>query len=75
MYVNAETFFPISAALLEKGVGIGAVVALLITSMGASVPEVALLTSLFRPRLVAVLVASVFGVAVGGGMVFALILG
>ena len=75
MYVNAETFFPISAALLEKGVGIGAVVALIITSMGVSVPEVALLASLFRPRLVAVLVVSVFGVAVGGGMVFALILG
>ena len=43
MYVNAETFFPISAALIEKGVGIGAVMALIITSMGVSVPEVALL--------------------------------
>ena len=75
MYVNAETFVPISAALLEKGVGIGAVVALLITSMGASVPEVALLTSLFRPRLVAVLVASVFVVAVGDGLFLAFILG
>lgn len=75
MYVNAETFFPISAALIEKGVGIGALMALVITSMGVSVPEVALLGSLFRWRLVAALVASVFAVAVGSGVVFALVLG
>ena len=75
MYVNAETFFPISAALLEKGVGIGAVMGLVITSMGVSVPEVALLGSLFRWRLVAALVVSVFAVAVGSGVVFALVLG
>jgi uncharacterized protein len=48
MYVNAETFFPISAALLEKGVGIGAVITLVTTTMGVSVPEVLLLGSLFR---------------------------
>ncbi|MBA2617392.1 MAG: permease [Rubrobacter sp.] len=75
MYVNAETFFPISAALLEKGVGVGAVVALVITSMGVSVPEVVLLGGLFRWRLVAALVASVFVVAVGAGTLFALVLG
>lgn len=75
MYVNAETFFPISAALLEKGVGVGAVVALVITSIGVSVPEIVLLGGLFRWRLVAVLVASVFVVAVGGGALLALTLG
>ncbi len=75
MYVNAETFFPISAALLQKGVGIGAVMALIVTSMGVSVPEVVLLGGLFRWRLVAALVASVFAVAVGGGALFALVLG
>ena len=74
MYVNAETFFPISAALLEKGVGVGAIVALVVTSMGVSVPEVVLLGGLFRWRLVAALVASVFVVAVGGAL-FALVLG
>jgi uncharacterized membrane protein YraQ (UPF0718 family) len=75
MYVNAETFIPISAALLEKGVGVGAVVALVVTSMGVSVPEVVLLGGLFRWRLVAVLVASVFTVAVGCGALTALVLG
>lgn len=72
MYVNAETFFPISAALLDKGVSVGAVVALIVTGMGVSIPEVALLGSLFRWRLVAAVVASVFVVAVGGGTLFAL---
>lgn len=75
MYVNAETFFPISAALLEKGVGVGAVMALIVTSMGVSVPEVVLLGGLFRWRLVSALVASVFFVAVGGGALCALALG
>jgi uncharacterized protein len=75
LYVNAETFFPISAALIEKGVGIGALMALVITSMGVSIPEVALLGSLFRWRLVAALVASVFAVAVGSGVFFMLVLG
>lgn len=75
MYVNAETFFPISAALLQKGVGVGAVMALVVTSMGVSLPEVVLLGGIFRWRLVAALVASVFAVAVGGGALFALVLG
>ena len=75
VYVNAETFFPIAGALLDKGVGTGAVVALIVTGMGVSVPEMALLASLFRLRLVAVIVASVFAVAIGSGAVFALTVG
>jgi uncharacterized membrane protein YraQ (UPF0718 family) len=71
IYVTAETFFPITSALLEKGMGLGAVVALVITGMGVSLPEVSMLAGLFRVRLVAVLVASVFVVAIGSGMIFA----
>ena len=52
-----------------------AVMALVITSVGVSVPEVALLGSLFRWRLLAALVVSVFAVAVGSGAIFALVLG
>ena len=71
IYFSAETFFPITSALLEKGMGLGAVVALVITGMGVSLPEVSMLAGLFRVRLVAVLVASVFVVAIGSGMIFA----
>lgn len=72
MYVNAETFFPVAGALLNKGMGEGAVVALVVTSMGVSVPEIVLLSSLFRLRLVMTLIVSVFTVAVGSGVLFAL---
>jgi uncharacterized protein len=71
IYVNAETFFPITSALLEKGMGLGAVVALVVTGMGVSLPEVSMLAGLFQVRLVVVLVASVFVVAIGSGMIFA----
>jgi hypothetical protein len=43
-----------------------------VTSMGVSIPEVTLLTGLFRLRLVVALVLSVFSVAVGGGVAFSL---
>ena len=46
-------------------------VALVITGMGVSLPEVSMLAGLFRVRLVAVLVASVFVVAIASGMIFA----
>lgn len=72
MYVNAETFFPIAGALLDKGMGEGAVVALVVTSMGVSVPEIVLLSSLFRLRLVITIIASVFVVAIGSGVLFTL---
>lgn len=73
--VNAETFFPTSAALLEKGVGTGSMMAPIVASMEVRIPEFVLLASLFRWRLMAALVASVFAVAVGGGVLFALALG
>src|SRR3712207_7631304 len=67
-----STLFPYTT--LFRSVGVGAVVALVITSMGVSIPEVVLLGGLFRWRLVAVLVGSVFAVAVGSGTLFALTL-
>lgn len=75
VYVNAETFFPVASALLEKGMGVGAVVALVVTSMGVSIPEVSLLSGIFRLGLVAALVVGVFAVAIFSGAVFALVVG
>src|SRR5215217_1111151 len=71
IYVTAETFFPITSALLEKGMGLGAVVALIVIGMGVSLPEVSMLAGLFRVRLVSVLVASVFVVGIVSGTLFA----
>lgn len=70
MYIRAETIIPISAVLLEKGMGIGAVMALIIGGAGASIPEVTLLSAIFERRLVAVFVAVVLGIAVIAGVTF-----
>lgn len=73
MYVRAETIIPISAVLVEKGMGIGAVMALIIGGAGASIPEVTLLASIFKKRLVAAFVITVLGVAIIAGVIFQLL--
>lgn len=70
MYIRAETIIPISAVLVEKGMGIGAVMALIIGGAGASIPEVTLLASIFEKRLVAAFVITVLGVAILAGFLF-----
>lgn len=54
--------------------GVGAVVALVVTSMGVSIPEISLLSGIFRLRLVAALVVGVFAVAICSGVIFSLFL-
>ncbi len=70
MYIRAETIIPISAVLLEKGMGIGAVMALIIGGAGASIPEVTLLAAIFERRLLAAFVAVILWVAVLAGAAF-----
>lgn len=73
LYVRAETMIPIAVALSGKGMGMGAVIALIIGGAGMSIPEMGMLASIFRLRLVAAFVAFVFLTAVGAGIVFTLI--
>ncbi len=47
LYIRAEAVIPLSAALAAKGMGLGAVMALIIGSAGASLTEIILLKSLF----------------------------
>lgn len=70
MYIRAETIIPISAVLLDKGMAIGAVMALIIGGAGASIPEVTLLSAFFEKRLVAAFVVTVLGVAILAGVAF-----
>jgi len=67
MYIRAETVIPISAALVEKGVGVGTVLALIIGGAGASIPEIIILASMFRKKLIFAFVATVFAVAIAAG--------
>lgn len=74
MYIRAEAILPIADALVSKGMGIGAVIALLIGGAGASIPEVVLLSKLFKKKLVIAFVLSVLLVAVSTGFVIQMIL-
>jgi uncharacterized membrane protein YraQ (UPF0718 family) len=75
LYINAEILLPVTAALLDKGIGPGAVVALVIAGLGMSASEVVLLMGFFRLRLIVALVLSFFAVAVGGGALAGLVAG
>ncbi|MDT8271570.1 MAG: permease [Desulfomonilia bacterium] len=67
MYIRAETIIPISAALVGKGMGMGTVLALIIGGAGASIPELLILGSMFRKKLIVAFVANVFVVAIVAG--------
>ena len=73
MYIRVETLIPVSAVLLEKGMGTGAVMALIIGGAGASIPEVTLIAAIFERRLVAVFVATILTVAIFAGVLFQLL--
>ena len=57
-------------ALTQKGMSLGAVIALIIGGAGMSIPEMSMLAGIFKARLVAVFVAVVFLTAVLAGFVF-----
>ncbi|HRR72597.1 MAG TPA: permease [Syntrophorhabdaceae bacterium] len=67
MYIRAETIIPISAALVGKGMGLGTVLALIIGGAGASIPELIILNSIFKKKLVLAFAINVFVVAVVAG--------
>lgn len=67
MYIRAETIIPISAALVGKGMGLGTVLALIIGGAGASIPELIILGSMFKKKLVFAFALNVFVVAIAAG--------
>jgi uncharacterized protein len=73
LYVRAETVIPIAVALTQKGMSLGAVIALIIGGAGMSIPEMSMLASIFKTRLVVVFVGVVFLTAVVAGFAFNLI--
>ncbi len=73
MYIRAETIIPISAVLIGKGMSIGAVMALIIGGAGASIPELIILGSIFRRKLIIAFVITIMSVAILAGFFFNLI--
>jgi len=58
---------PISVALVRKGMGLSTVLALIIGGAGASIPELIILGSMFKRKLVLVFAPNVFLVAIVPG--------
>lgn len=74
LYIRAETAIPIGLALSQKGMSIGAVIALIIGGAGMAIPEMAMLASIFRKRLVGAIVVVIWTTAILGGYAFNAIL-
>lgn len=74
LYIRAETAIPIGIALMGKGMSIGAVIALVIGGAGMAIPEMSMLASIFKKKLVGMIVAVIFLTAVIAGYMFNLFL-
>lgn len=74
MYIRTETMIPIASILIAKGVAPGVMIALILGGAGASIPEVSLLNSIFKKKLVVAFVTCIFAVATITGYVFNFVL-
>ena len=72
LYIRAEAVIPLSAALAAKGMSLGAVMALIIGSAGASLTEVILLRSIFKMQMIAAFLFVILSMAIGAGFLYAL---
>ena len=73
LYIRAEAVIPLSAALAAKGMSLGAVMALIIGSAGASLTEVILLKSIFKNQMIAAFLLVIIGMAIGAGYLYGFI--
>ena len=74
MYIRPETMLPIAEALVSKGMSLGTVVALIIGGAGASIPEVVLLSKLFKKKFVVSFIIAILVVAIATGLIINMIL-
>ena len=70
LYIRAEAVIPLSAALAEKGMGFGAVMALIIGSAGASLTEVILLKSIFKNPMIVAFLVVILSMAMSAGYLY-----
>ncbi|MDN3954561.1 permease [Sporolactobacillus laevolacticus] len=73
LYIRLSMMIPMSQILILKGMAVAPVMALMISSAGASLPELTLLQSIFHKRLVIAFVVSVFAMSTISGFLFYLI--
>jgi uncharacterized protein len=70
LYIRLSSMIPISQILIVKGMALGPVMAMIISSAGASLPEVILLKSIFKKQLVMAFIGSVVTMSTISGFIF-----
>ncbi|MGF2616672.1 permease [Rossellomorea vietnamensis] len=70
LYIRLSSMIPISQILIMKGMALGPVMAMMISSAGASLPEIILLRSIFKKELVITFVLSVVAMSTISGFIF-----
>ena len=73
LYIRAEAVIPLSAALVQKGMALGSVMALIIGSAGASLTEVILLKSIFKTQMILAFLFVILTMAIGAGFLYSFI--
>jgi hypothetical protein len=73
LYLPTEALVPLGWGLRDAGVGVGPIFAFVITAASLSLPELVLLSRLFRLRLIVALVAAITSIAVVGALLVPLI--
>lgn len=73
LYIRTETAIPIAISLIDKGMGIGTAIALIIGGAGMAIPEMSMLASIFKIKLVIAIVSVIFITAVISGYIFNII--
>jgi len=73
LYIRASAIIPLSAGLVQKGMALGSVMALIIGSAGASLTEVILLKSIFKMQMIIAFLCVVLGMAVTAGYLYSVI--
>ena len=70
LYLRIEMAIPILKALIVKGMSMGAAIALIIGGTGASLPEIAIISSMLKPKAIMAFILSVMTMAIVGGFIF-----
>ncbi|MFT6925134.1 MAG: uncharacterized membrane protein YraQ (UPF0718 family) [Psychromonas sp.] len=70
LYLRIEMAIPLLKVLIVKGMGIGPAMALIIGGTGASLPEIAIVSSLLKPKAVIAFVTIILTTAIIGGLLF-----
>jgi hypothetical protein len=73
LYIRVESAIPIGLAMMQKGASIGAVIALIISGAGIAIPELTMLASIFKKKIIVAFVVIVFISAVLSGLIFNLL--